>query len=135
MVEPKIKKWSYFTAFILPCLVLYLLFFITPFFRGIGISLTNWDGLTQKVPMTLGKEEFELKILSRIEKQSDADYVMSVYYLDENDNSYHRRAINGMKKYRLERIIRKTKYEPDAYRFVGLENYKKIFTGKSGVNF
>ncbi|MCI5644812.1 MULTISPECIES: sugar ABC transporter permease [Treponema] len=135
MVEPKIKKWSYFTAFILPCLVLYLLFFITPFFRGIGISLTNWDGLTQKVPMTLGKEEFELKILSRIEKQSDADYVMSVYYLDENDNSYHRRAINGMKKYRLERIIRKTKYEPDAYRFVGLENYKKIFTGKSGGNF
>ena len=78
MVEPKIKKWSYFTAFILPCLVLYLLFFITPCFRGIGISLTNWDGLTQKVPMTLGKEEFELKILSRIENQSDADYVMSV---------------------------------------------------------
>lgn len=135
MVEPKVKKWSYFLSFILPCLVLYLLFFINPFFRGIGISLTNWDGLTQKIPMTLSKTEFETKILSKIENKKDSDYLLSVYYLDENDNAYHRRAINGKKKYKVESILKKTKYEPDAYKFVGFDNYKKIFTGKVGGNF
>lgn len=135
MVEPKVKKWSYFTAFILPSLILYLLFFITPFFSGIGISLTNWDGLTQKVPMIAGKAEFETQILQKIENQKDIDFVMSVYSFDEKNNSYRRSGISGMKKNRLERIIRKTKYEPEKYKFIGFENYKKIFTGKGDANF
>ena len=63
MVEAKSRKAFYFTAFIIPCLVLYLIFFITPFFQGIGISLTNWDGLTPKTPIILEKNEFESKIL------------------------------------------------------------------------
>ena len=53
MVESKSKKAFYFTAFILPCLVLYSIFCITPFTRGIVISLTNWDGLTPKTPIIL----------------------------------------------------------------------------------
>lgn len=135
MVEPKVKKWSYFTAFILPSLILYLLFFITPFFSGIGISLTNWDGLTQKVPMILGKAEFETQILQKIDNQKDVDFVMSVYSFDEKNNSYRRSGISGTKKNKLERIIKKTKYEPEKYKFIGLENYKKIFTGKGDSNF
>ncbi|MCR5400001.1 MAG: hypothetical protein K6E78_00240, partial [Treponema sp.] len=66
MVEPKLKKWSYFTAFVLPCLILYVMFFIIPFFRGIAISFTNWDGLTPKTPIVLPKDEFESKILDNI---------------------------------------------------------------------
>ena len=135
MVEPKSKRWSYFAAFVVPCLALYILFFIVPFFRGIGISLTNWDGLTQKVPNVMSKNEFEQKILANLKKQSDKDFLLSLYRLDDSDNSYHREAISGSVKYRAERILRKAKYAPEKYKFVGLGNYKKIFKGEVGQNF
>lgn len=79
MVEPKFKKWSYFAAFILPCLILYMVFFIVPFFRGIAISFTNWDGLTPKTPILLEKNDFESKILDKIKKESDKDFVLGIY--------------------------------------------------------
>ncbi len=135
MVEPKIKKWSYFTAFVLPCFVLYIIFFIVPFFRGIAISFTNWDGLTPKTPIVLEKSEFESKILDNIKKSKDKDFVLGIYSYRESDNSYQRIAVKGKEKYRLERIFRKAGYEPERYKFVGLENYKKIFTGQVGANF
>ena len=53
MVESKYKRWLYFLAFIIPCLILYVVFFITPFFRGLGISFTNWDGLESKTPISM----------------------------------------------------------------------------------
>ena len=65
--------------FIIPCLILYLVFFITPFFRGIGISLTNWDGLTPKTPIILEKSEFESKILfSKKLNQKDRNYLQDI---------------------------------------------------------
>ena len=135
MVEPKFKKWSYFAAFILPCLILYMVFFIVPFFRGIAISFTNWDGLTPKTPILLEKNDFESKILDKIKKESDKDFVLGIYSYSPSDNSYKRIAVKGREKYKLERIFKKTGYEPERYKFVGLENYKKIFTGQVGSNF
>jgi len=85
MVEPKRKTAFYFTVFILPCLVLYVLFFIAPFIRGIGISLTNWDGLTPKTPIIMEKTQFESLVLSKLEKKSDRDFVLKIYSLDPED--------------------------------------------------
>lgn len=135
MVEPKIKKWSYFAAFVVPCLALYIIFFIVPFINGVGISMTNWDGLTPKTPNIIGKSEFENRILNNIKKQKDKDYVMSIYSFSEKDNSYSRTAVRGLKRRRLERIVKKAGYQPELNRFVGLENYKKIFTGKIDKDF
>ena len=79
MVESKIKKWSYFVAFVIPCLILYIIFFIVPFFRGVEISFTNWDGLTPKTPIIMGKSEFEQNILNKLKSQKDKDYVLKIY--------------------------------------------------------
>lgn len=135
MVESKSKKIGYFLAFIIPCLILYVLFFITPFVDGIGISLTNWDGLTPKTPIILEKDAFESEILSKLKKQKDKDYLMSIYSYNSSNNSYERLSISGSKRNKLERIIRKTGYQPEKNKFVGLDNYKKIFTGKIGGVF
>lgn len=136
MVEAKSKKVFYFTAFIIPCLVLYLIFFITPFFRGIGISFTNWDGLTPKTPIILDKNEFESRILfsSKLSKE-DRNYLQSIYTYDSTDNCYKRKSIGGKTRNKLERIVRKTGYQPERNKFVGLENYKKIFKGQVSSNF
>ncbi len=136
MIESKPRKAFYFSAFIIPCLVLYLIFFITPFFRGIGISLTNWDGLTPKTPIILEKSEFESKILySGKINQKERNYIQSIYDYDPTDNSYKRKSVGGATRRKLERIVKKTGYEPDRYKFVGFENYKKIFTGKVDKDF
>ncbi|MDE5898353.1 MAG: sugar ABC transporter permease [Treponemataceae bacterium] len=63
------------------------------------------------------------------------EYVESIYRYDAGDNSYKREAVKGMTRIRLQRIIRKTGYEPEHNRFVGLENYRKIFTGQVGSDF
>lgn len=136
MVEARSKKISYFLAFILPCLILYMIFFIVPFGRGVGISLTNWDGLTPKSPIIMEKEDFESKILNSTRlKDSDRELLLKFYSLDKSDNSYKRLSVGGLKKYKLERLIRKTGYEPERNKFVGLENYKKIFTGQVAKKF
>ncbi len=135
MVEPKPKKAFYFTVFILPCFILYIMFFIRPFFNGIGISLTNWDGLTPKTPISMEKAAFEEKILNNISKQSDKDFVLKIYSYDESDGNYKRLAVGGLVRHKLERIIKKAGYEPDLNRFVGLENYKAVFTGKVKKDF
>ncbi len=135
MVEPKIKKWTYFASFIAPCMVLYMIFFIVPFIRGIGISMTNWDGLTPKTPIVMEKGEFEDKILNKIKSQKDRDYVLGIYSYTAEDSSYRRLSVKGSEKRRLERIVRRAGYEPDRNRFVGFENYRKIFSGKVDRDF
>jgi raffinose/stachyose/melibiose transport system permease protein len=135
MVEPKRKTVFYFALFIIPCLALYLLFFITPFIKGIGISLTNWDGLTPKTPIIMEKSQFDTLILSKLKKKSDRAYVLKIYTFDSEDNSYKRIALSGIERHRLERIFRKTTYEPSMNRFVGLDNYRKVFTGRVDPDF
>lgn len=135
MVESKTRKVAYFVAFLLPCLLLYILFFITPFFRGIAISLTNWDGLTPKSPISISQETFENDILGKLKKESDKEYLLSVYEFNEADKTYSRLSVKGFTRNKIERIIKKTKYEPENNKFVGLENYKKIFTGQVKEDF
>ncbi len=135
MVEPKPKKIFYFTVFILPCLILYLMFFIRPFFNGIGISLTNWDGLTPKTPISMEKSEFESKILNNIKNDADKDYVLKIYSVDPSDSCYKRIAVGGLTRRKLEHIVKKAGYEPDLNKFVGLDNYKAVFTGKVKKDF
>ena len=99
MVESKVKRVSYFVAFVTPCIILYLVFFIFPFLRGIGISFTNWDGLTPKTPISLEKNEFESKILfNKNLSQKDRNFIQGIYTLND-DNEYHRESINGFTKY------------------------------------
>ena len=135
MVESKVKRVSYFVAFVTPCIILYLVFFIFPFLRGIGISFTNWDGLTPKTPISLEKNEFESKILfNKNLSQKDRNFIQGIYTLND-DNEYHRESINGFTKYKLESLIRKTDYVAEKNKFVGLDNYKKIFTGNVSKDF
>lgn len=134
MVEPKSKRAFYFAAFILPCLVLYLIFFIVPFFNGINISLTNWDGLTPKSPISLNQSEFENNILSKL-KESDKQYLLSVYELDSSSQQYKRLSLSGSKRRKVERVIKKSGWAPENNKFVGFDNYKKILTGKVSDDF
>ena len=135
MVEKRITRGFYFTAFILPCMVLYGIFCIVPFIRGIGISLTNWDGLTPKSPIVLEKSEFEERILSKIKTERDKDFVMGIYSFSASDGAYRRLSVSGLKKLKLERIIKSAGYEPEYNRFVGASNYKQIFAGQVGKDF
>lgn len=130
MVEPKTKKIAYFIAFLLPCVVLYAFFFMYPFFKGISISTTNWDGLTPKSPISLDKTEFETNILHKIKKQSDKDFLLTVYTLDEGTGRYNRLNIGGIQRNKTERILKSVKYSPEKNKFVGLQNYKDILSGK-----
>lgn len=132
MVENKVKKHLTFLAFILPALALYILFFIAPFFNGVGLSFTNWDGITAKIPMTIPKLDYEKKILPAI-LPKEKEFLSTVYTL--SNGQYARVGIQGLKKLRTSRILKKAGYESENYKFIGLSNYKKILTGKAERNF
>ena len=118
-----------FILFVAPALLLYALFFLLPFGQGLRISTTNWDGLTPKTPISMDKAEFETKILSKVKRASDREFLLSLYELDAAGEQYARLSISGLKRYRLERIVKAAGYAPDKYRDVGVENYRSIFTG------
>ena len=130
MVQKSSTRRFNFILFVAPALALYALFFLLPFGQGLRISFTNWDGLTPKTPISMDKAEFEEKILSKVKRAgSDPEFLLSVYKLNAAGEQYARLSISGLKRYRLERIVRTTGYSPDKYRDVGLANYKSIFTG------
>lgn len=135
MVQARSKRVFYFLAFVLPALLLYCLFFIYPFGRGLAISFTNWDGLTPKSPISMSKTEFESRILDKIPNGTDRSFLLSVYSLDPADGAYHRLSIRGAERNRVERILAGAGYEPDNYRPVGFRNYADIFTGKVDARF
>lgn len=135
MVESKSRRRLYFAAFLLPCILLYSLFFIYPFCNGLYISLTNWDGLTPKSPISMNAAQFENDILGKLKKQSDKDYLLSVYAKNEADDTYTRLSLGGVKRSRVESIFKKAGYVPESYRFVGLKNYADILSGKIKETF
>lgn len=135
MVESKYKKHLTFWAFVMPCLILYLIFFITPFLQGIRISFTNWDGLTPKSPIVVSKTEFDQNILAKLSNENDRNYLKEIYKYEKKDDSYHRLALKQKDRKKVERIFRRAKWEPAGNRFVGFENYKKIFSGKTAKDF
>ncbi len=135
MVQPRYKTVLFFAAFVLPALLLYSLFFLFPFVQGIRISFTNWDGLTPRTPISMSHADFEKAILGRVSAEADREFLLGVYRLDATDGRYKRLAISGLARYRLQRIIRRTGYQPESYRRVGLANYAQVFTGRVEERF
>ncbi|MGO8695186.1 MAG: ABC transporter permease subunit [Rectinemataceae bacterium] len=135
MVQSRSRRRLYFLAFVLPAFALYALFFIYPFARGLAISFTNWDGLTPKSPISMPAEEFEARILDKVTSRSDRAFLFHVYSIDPGDGAYHRLALRGLARYRVERILASVGYEPEGFRSVGLSNYRDIFAGKVDARF
>lgn len=135
MVQPRSKKYLYFAAFLLPALVLYSLFFVYPFLNGFYVSLTNWDGLTPRAPITFDAGVFESQVLSKIDKKADRDYLLTIYQQTPEGDSWSRLALTGSSRRRVERILSKVGYEPEANRFIGFQNYADILKGKVSESF
>ncbi len=129
MVQSKAKGAALFAAFVLPALALYGLFMIYPFLNGIAISFTNWDGLTPRAPISMPKAEFEERILDKVRREPDRQFLAAVYSLDPVSGAYERLQVQGSTRARLYRILDGVHYRPDGYRFVGLDNYRRIFGG------
>lgn len=51
-----------FYLFILPAFVLYLIFFLLPFFLGVQYSFLNWNGKTPDIPIQMSVKKFNLLI-------------------------------------------------------------------------
>jgi raffinose/stachyose/melibiose transport system permease protein len=120
---------------VVPALLVYAIFFIYPFFRGLAVSFTNWDGLTPKTPITMEKKEFEDRILSKVAREGDKDFLLSIYSLDAAGENYARLSLGGMKRARVERILHRAGYEAASNKWVGFSNYIEIFTGKVDERF
>jgi raffinose/stachyose/melibiose transport system permease protein len=135
MVEPRLRRWLFFAAFILPALAVYALFFLNPFAQGIRISLTNWDGRTPRAPISMPQKEFESQILSRLGREADRRLLLEVYHLDPEDSSYKRYELTGARRNRIYRILDRAGYRPETYRYVGLDNFRAIFTGRVEERF
>ena len=135
MVQPKSKKIWYFVSFILPCLVLYLLFFIYPFLNGFFVSLTNWDGLTPRVPNIISNQEFETDLMDKLKKDKDKEYLKKFYTYDASSDQWTRKNLSGFETMKLTFIMNKVDYYPANNKPVGLKNYIDIFTGKVKNDF
>jgi len=135
MVESRFQRTLFFWIFVLPALAAYALFFLYPFAQGIRISFTNWDGLTPRAPISLSRGEFETRILERLSKPADREFLLTVYHLDEADNLYKRYELSGARRYRVYALLRAVRYQPENYRWVGLANYLAIFTGRVEERF
>lgn len=135
MVQSRPKRLAYFAAFVVPALTLYAVFFIFPFFRGIAVSFTNWDGLTPKTPISMDRAEFEESILSKVANEGDRAFLLSLYALEPDGERYARLSLGGAARARAERIVARTGYEPASNRRVGLANYAEIFGGKVDERF
>ena len=89
-----------FYLFILPAFVLYLIFFLLPFFLGVQYSFLNWNGKTPDIPIQMSAKKFNLlieknlpieiskndfneKFLSKI--NSDKNEIENIYTLNPNE--------------------------------------------------
>jgi raffinose/stachyose/melibiose transport system permease protein len=135
MVQSRKRRIAYFWAFVIPALFLYGLFFIYPFTQGIRISFTNWDGLSQKSPISLPKEEFERTILDKVKKAADRDFLLSLYSYNDKEGIYGRESLGGWKRVRVEAILSSVKYQSPGFRDVGFKNYADIFGANLDARF
>ena len=136
MVDSHFRAKANFALFIIPAFVLYSLFFIVPFFRGFAISLTNWDGLTPRAPNVLSSTDFETKVLARLERPADREFLLSVYTLSDDGQTWTRRALSGfLNRRRAERVFSRAGFQSESNRYIGLKNYKDILSGNIGSSF
>lgn len=135
MVQPRSQKYLYFGIFLLPAFILYSVFFVYPFLNGFYVSLTNWDGLTPRAPITMAADEFEGRILGNITNPADKDFILSIYKKTEAGDAWSRLSLSGSRRRRAERILSKVGYAPERNRFVGLQNYVDILKGNVSETF
>lgn len=135
MVVKRNKAILQFIVFLLPASVVYFIFFIFPFFQGIQVSLTNWDGLSSKSPISMEKASFESKILDRVQSSDDKAFLLKIYRFDPDAQLYKRLELTGSDRSRVLSILGSAGYEPDNYKFIGLQNYLDIFSGKANQSF
>lgn len=135
MIVAKRKKAFYFIIFLLPAFALYSFFFIYPFLQGVQISFTNWDGIASKTPISMPKADFETRILSKLSSESDRQYLLQIYTLDNAAGLYKRLSMTGLTRWKVERMFSAAGYEAEKYRFVGFQNYKDMFNVKRDERF
>lgn len=92
----KRKNKIYFFLFIAPALLLYSVFYIYPFFQGIGLSFVQWNGITPEVPTQIQVSELETivdynlpleiktdklykKLISKMDNENDKKFVFEHY--------------------------------------------------------
>lgn len=135
MVQPRSQKYLYFALFLLPAFILYSVFFVYPFLNGFYVSLTNWDGLTPRSPISMEAGEFESRILGNIKKEADKDFILSIYEQTPDGSSWSRLNLTGSARRRTEAILSRSGYEPEKNRFVGFQNYIDILKGNVSETF
>ncbi len=135
MIASKKNKIFYFCLFLTPAFLLYLFFFIVPFFQGIQYSFTDWNGIVPEIPFNMSKTDFETKVTGKLHDQNDLKYVHRFYVLDSSNGNYnlsnwikegntHRQITTGEKR-KLKKILQKIGISP--IHSIGLKNYRDMF--------
>lgn len=135
MVASKPSKILYAAIFLLPALLLYSLFFITPLAQGIQYSLTDWNGIVPEIPLTMGRSDFQNQVIAKLSRSKDLAYLLKYYHPDETGETYRlttwidaddgARQINTAEKRRLKRILKSIGIS--SIKYIGLQNYRDMF--------
>ena len=139
MVTTRTKRWTTFVIFVAPALALYVVFAIIPLFMGAWLSATNWDGVSPWVPVQIPIDVFENDILPEL-TDSQRDFLQGFYIRDDGQGTYRKqetadRNLRGIRKYRAMRAFSSAGYVNDNFRFVGLANYRSVFSSESDPAF
>jgi raffinose/stachyose/melibiose transport system permease protein len=135
VVINKTRENLTFIVFLLPACVFYFLFVIVPFLLGLWLSTMNWDGTAPWTPAQMTISEFEEKILNRIESPGDRDLVLKYYVKNADQGTYQKQELYGIDRYRVQFVIAKAGYVNQNFKFIGLDNFLSIFTGKIDKRF
>jgi raffinose/stachyose/melibiose transport system permease protein len=135
MVISKFKSKVTFAIFLLPALVLYLLFAIVPLFQGMWLSTTNWDGTAPWTPAQLSIADFETNILPKIGNAADRDLLLKYYVKDAGQGTYRKQELIGLDRYRVMSIFNAAGFVNKDFKSVGLQNYADILAGKLDSKF
>ncbi len=139
MVINKTKKWTTFAVFVTPALALYIIFAIIPLFMGTWLSTTNWDGVSPWVPVQIPIDVFENEILPDL-TSSQREFLLGFYLRDDGQGTYRKqetggRNLRGLRKYRAMAAFSSAGYVNDNFHFVGLTNYRSVFSSESDPAF
>lgn len=135
MIASKKNKFFYFCLFLAPACILYILFFIFPLFHGIQYSFTDWNGIVPEIPFNMSRAEFENKVIKKLHRQSDLEYIRKYYRLDEAGGMYTlanwikeektTRQITAGERRKLKNILNKVGI--CSIKFIGFKNYQDMF--------
>ena len=139
MVINKTKKWTAYAVFVLPALALYVVFAIIPLFMGTWLSATNWDGVSPWVPVQIPIDAFENAILPEL-NEAQREFLLEFYIRDDGQGTYRKqetgdRNLRGIRKYRAMRAFASAGYVNEQFRFVGLRNYRSVFSSETDPAF